>query len=227
MRCCSASKSSPAVGGDDDLAVEDAALGQLGLHRLDELGEVAGHRPLVAAAELDLVAVAEDDAAEAVPLRLVRGARRDGLAPTWPASGATGGMTGSFMALIVAAAGSAGTARRPPRAGRSGRSARERGHGAPAVMRAGPGPASSGVSDRHSSSTTPGRPRARRTRSGRPRTGCGGSPRSSRAARTRAGSTSSSPQIATSATCSSARRTLGRRRGAGQHDRAGVGRGGD
>ena len=31
MRCCSASKSEPVVGGDDDLAVDHAALGQLGL----------------------------------------------------------------------------------------------------------------------------------------------------------------------------------------------------
>ena len=40
------------------------------LDRLDDLREVAGEGPLVAAAQLDLVAVAEDDAAEAVPLRL-------------------------------------------------------------------------------------------------------------------------------------------------------------
>ena len=38
---------------------------------LDHLGEVAGQRALVAAAQLHLVAVPEDDAPEAVPLRLV------------------------------------------------------------------------------------------------------------------------------------------------------------
>src|SRR5690606_36169121 len=54
-----------------DLAVHDAALRQ-GRHQvLDQLGEVPGERAVVAGAELELVAVAEDDAAEAVPLRLV------------------------------------------------------------------------------------------------------------------------------------------------------------
>ena len=50
----------PVAGGDDDLAVEHAPVGQFGLDRLDQFGEVAGHRLLVAAAELDLVAVPED-----------------------------------------------------------------------------------------------------------------------------------------------------------------------
>ena len=49
----------------------DAALGQVREQRLDELGEVASERPLVPAAELDLGAVPKDDAAKAVPLRLV------------------------------------------------------------------------------------------------------------------------------------------------------------
>ena len=47
------------------------ASGRAPAQRLDQLGEVAGERPLVAAAQLDLVAVAEHDAAESVPLRLV------------------------------------------------------------------------------------------------------------------------------------------------------------
>jgi hypothetical protein len=59
------------LAGDDDLAVDDAPGRQVGAHGLDDLREVARQRPLVAAAELDLVAVLEDDAAEAVPLRLV------------------------------------------------------------------------------------------------------------------------------------------------------------
>ena len=67
----------PVGGGDDDLAVDHAPLGQLGAQRLDQLREVPGHRPLVAAADLDLVPVAEDQAPEAVPLRLVGRARRD------------------------------------------------------------------------------------------------------------------------------------------------------
>ena len=54
-----------------DLAVDHRALREVGHHRVDDLGEVPGHRPLVAAADLHLVAVAEDDRAEAVPLRLV------------------------------------------------------------------------------------------------------------------------------------------------------------
>ena len=55
---------------DDDLPVDDAALGQVGRHGGNDLWEVSSHRPLVAAAELDLVAVAEHDRAEAVPLGL-------------------------------------------------------------------------------------------------------------------------------------------------------------
>jgi hypothetical protein len=74
----------PVAVGDDDLAVDHAPRGQRRLHRLDHLGEVAGQRALVAAAQLHLVAVPEDDAPEAVPLRLVvhvlgRGHLRHGL----------------------------------------------------------------------------------------------------------------------------------------------------
>ncbi len=59
------------VGGDDDFAVDHAALGQLGLDRGDQLGKIACHRPFVAAAQLDLVAVAETDRPEAIPLGLI------------------------------------------------------------------------------------------------------------------------------------------------------------
>src|SRR6185437_8347630 len=65
------------IGGDDDLAVDHAALRQLGDRRGDQLGEIAGHRFFVAAADLDLIAVAEKDRPEAVPLRLIRRVRRD------------------------------------------------------------------------------------------------------------------------------------------------------
>ncbi len=54
----------------DDLAVDDAAPGEVGLDGFDDLREVAGHRPLIAAAELDLVSVSEHDGSEPVPLRL-------------------------------------------------------------------------------------------------------------------------------------------------------------
>ena len=59
-----------AVVGDDDLAVEDAALGELGAERVEEVGEVAIEWLGVAALEVDVVAVAEDESAEAVPLGL-------------------------------------------------------------------------------------------------------------------------------------------------------------
>ena len=62
---------------DDNLTVDHAALRQFGLDRRDELGEVAGHRPLVAAAQLDFVAVAETDRSESIPFGLVRGIRRN------------------------------------------------------------------------------------------------------------------------------------------------------
>ena len=62
----------PAAGGDHDLAVEDAAGRELLPQGSGQLREVSGERPLVAAAQLDLVAVAEDDAAEPVPFRLVQ-----------------------------------------------------------------------------------------------------------------------------------------------------------
>ncbi len=62
---------------DDDLAVEHAAFGKVGLQRLDDFREVARHWFAVAAANLNLVAVAEHDGAEAVPLRFVELIRRD------------------------------------------------------------------------------------------------------------------------------------------------------
>ena len=55
---------------DDDLAVDHAPRGQLSANRVQELGEVAGQGSLVATAQLHLVAVAEDDAPEAVPFGL-------------------------------------------------------------------------------------------------------------------------------------------------------------
>ena len=57
--------------GDDDLPVEHATVGQVGPQRVHQLGEVPGQRLLVAAAQHDVVAVPEDDAAEPVPLGLV------------------------------------------------------------------------------------------------------------------------------------------------------------
>ena len=65
------------VGGDDDLTVDHTPLRQLGLGRRDQFGKVAGHRPLVAAAQLDLIGVAEADGPEPVPFRLIGRIGRD------------------------------------------------------------------------------------------------------------------------------------------------------
>ena len=54
-----------------ELAVDHCAVGEPGPHGLEQLGEVACERSFVAAAEHDLVAVAEDDAPESVPFGLV------------------------------------------------------------------------------------------------------------------------------------------------------------
>ena len=89
-----------ALGRDHDLAVDHATLGQVGAQRLDELGEVARERLLVAAADLDVVAVAEDDGAEAVPLRLVEEVARLRLGSSrasFASIGDTGGSIG-YMA---------------------------------------------------------------------------------------------------------------------------------
>src|SRR3954451_8105770 len=59
-----------AVDDHDQLAVEDDPVLRQGEDVGDDLGEVAVHRLAVAALEVDVVAVAEHDRAEAVPLRL-------------------------------------------------------------------------------------------------------------------------------------------------------------
>src|SRR4029077_9115124 len=60
-----------ATGADDDnLAVDDASLGERAGKRLQELGEVAVHRLLVPALQQDVVAVAEHERAKAVPFGL-------------------------------------------------------------------------------------------------------------------------------------------------------------
>jgi hypothetical protein len=62
----------PAIGaGYDDLAVDNGPGRQAFQYRGDQLGKVPGHRTLVAAADLDLIAVAEDDRPEAIPFRLI------------------------------------------------------------------------------------------------------------------------------------------------------------
>src|SRR3989442_15991290 len=60
----------PAHADDDDLAVDDTALGQRRGEGCDELGEVTVHRLLVAALQHDLVAVAKHQCSKAVPLGL-------------------------------------------------------------------------------------------------------------------------------------------------------------
>jgi hypothetical protein len=56
---------------DDQLTVEDNAVGQLFEQRFAQLREVAQQRLVVPALQIEIVAVAEHDAAEAVPLRFV------------------------------------------------------------------------------------------------------------------------------------------------------------
>ena len=68
---------------------------------VDHLGEVAGQRPVVAAAQLDLVAVAEHQAAEPVPLGLEQqpaGPRH--LVDALASIGLTGGITGRRTAVV-------------------------------------------------------------------------------------------------------------------------------
>ena len=60
----------PLADHDHDFAVDDAPFGQVRFDCLDDLGEVAGHRQRVAGADLHLVAVAENNRSEAVPLGL-------------------------------------------------------------------------------------------------------------------------------------------------------------
>ena len=83
--------------GHHQLGVDDASLGQARLQRRDQLREVAGERAFVAAAQHDLVAVAEHDAAEAVPLRFVQPAVASGgsSSAALASIGETGGITGS------------------------------------------------------------------------------------------------------------------------------------
>ena len=60
-----------AVDHHHHLAVEHQPVVRKLEHLLDDVREVAVHRPAVAALELDVVAVAEDDRPEAVELGLV------------------------------------------------------------------------------------------------------------------------------------------------------------
>ncbi len=61
----------PRRPGDDDLPVDDAAVGQVLQQGAAQLGEVPVQRLLVATAEHDVGAVAKDDATEPVPLGLI------------------------------------------------------------------------------------------------------------------------------------------------------------
>jgi hypothetical protein len=86
MRCCRR-RSRGRCAGDDDLAIEHAALGQRLVQRLLQLGEVAVQRPQVAALQVGLLA-AEHERAEAVPLGLEQEALRPRAARprrSWPA----------------------------------------------------------------------------------------------------------------------------------------------
>jgi hypothetical protein len=87
---------------DDELAVERAPGWELAQERLAQLRKVAVERLLVAALDVDLVAIAKDQRAEAVPLRLEEPAFALGSASTRLASmGRTGGPTGSCTRAIL------------------------------------------------------------------------------------------------------------------------------
>src|SRR5947207_647159 len=60
----------PSLAGDDDFAIEHAALRQLRLQRVGELREVPIEWLLVATLDEQLISVAEDERPKAVPLRL-------------------------------------------------------------------------------------------------------------------------------------------------------------
>ena len=96
MRSCSASKSSPPPLATTSSPSSTHRGGQLRRERLEQLGEVAVERIFVAALDEDLVAVAEHESAEAVPLGLEDPpfARRGGRRRAWRAWAATGGLTG-------------------------------------------------------------------------------------------------------------------------------------
>ena len=102
MRCCSASKSRvlPSRSATTISPSITARGREVRQHRLDDLGEVAGHRPFVAAADLHLVAVAEDDRPESVPLGLVELVRPGSSLTGLASMGETGGMTGSCTASV-------------------------------------------------------------------------------------------------------------------------------
>src|SRR5438105_8411727 len=78
----------PVLGGDDDLPVEHAARRRLLAERREQLGEVPVERFFLARLQNHFRAVAEDEGAEAVPLRLVEpaaalGQRRGELRQHW------------------------------------------------------------------------------------------------------------------------------------------------
>ena len=100
MRSSRASKSRPPSGGDDDLAVEhEPRVGAAERpERALELGEVPVQRLEVAALDVDLGPVPEDEGPEPVPLRLVDPPSPSGISGVGLASiGSIGGSIGNAM----------------------------------------------------------------------------------------------------------------------------------
>ena len=88
----------PVIGGDDDLTVDHATIRQLCGGRRDEFGEVAGHRPFVAAAAARHHHRRESRWTESRPTS-ARTEAPGGIAVTdLDSIGDTGGRTGSFIA---------------------------------------------------------------------------------------------------------------------------------
>ena len=92
----------PALLSDHDLPVQHAPRSAALPERLHQLGEISGQRLSGAAAQFDLVPVAEHDRPEAVPLRLVLHAGRDGSPTDLASIGFTGGITGRSMSRFCA-----------------------------------------------------------------------------------------------------------------------------
>ena len=86
-----------ALGCDHDFPIEHAAGRQLRAQRFDQLGEIAVQRFFVAALNQDFVAIAKDQRAKPIPLRLENPVLPAGNSSTRLASiGRIGGFTGRF-----------------------------------------------------------------------------------------------------------------------------------
>src|SRR5215813_7154899 len=66
------------LSDNHDLSIENAALGSLRKHHLDNFGEIAIQRFIVAALDQNLIAVAKDQGSKSIPFGLVDPVAFDG-----------------------------------------------------------------------------------------------------------------------------------------------------